>query len=217
MVLIILVLFTRLKMKYYGYIKAKKKEELKIKRNEIIEYVRNRNIEINFITSLENLEENSELYIDSLCSFGSTIYQILSAFFQLQYKKITIYTYKDSYSNTKLGFLTYEVLIELLNFEKKNINNRLSKTLKTLDQKEKTVGRKKGKKTKSVFDKHKRIIFKKLDKSFTQVEILNTLKAKDSNLKNITIQALGKYVKKQKELNNNKDKNIINLHTASSW
>jgi hypothetical protein len=187
-------------MKYYGYIKAKTNEELETKRNEIIVYVKDKNIEINFITSLENLEENSQLYLDCLCSFGSTIYQILSAFFELQYKKINITTIKDKFYDTKLGFITYEVLIELLNFEKKNIKNRLSKTKITLIKKEKTVGRKKGKKTKSVFDKHKRIIFKELEKEITQVEILKKLKLKDSDIKDITPQALGKYIKKQKKL-----------------
>lgn len=151
-------------MKYYGYIKAKTKKELETKKNEIMEYVKDGNNEINFITSLENLEKNSQLYLDSLCSFGSTIYQILSAFFELQYKKINIITIKDKFHDTKLGFITYDVLIELLNFEKKNIKNRLSKTKTTLIKKEKTVGRKKGRKTKSVFDKHKRIIFEELKK-----------------------------------------------------
>ena len=187
-------------MKYYGYIKAKTNEELETKRNEIIEYVKDKNIEINFITSLENLEENSQLYLDCLCSFGSTIYQILSAFFELQYKKINITTIKDKFYDTKVGFITYDVLIELLNFEKKNIKDRLSKTKTTLIKKEKTVGRKKGRKTKSVFDKHKRIIFKKLEKEITQVEILKKLKRKDSDIKDITPQALGKYIKKQKKL-----------------
>lgn len=187
-------------MKYYGYIKAKTKKELETKKNEIREYVKNENNEINFITSLGNLEKNSQLYLDSLCSFGSTIYQILSAFFELQYKKINIITIKDKFHDTKLDFIRYDVLIELLNFEKKNIKDRLSKTKTTLIKKEKTVGRKKGRKTKSVFDKHKRIIFKELKKGITQVEILEKLKIKDSGIKDITPQALGKYIKKQKKL-----------------
>lgn len=187
-------------MKYYGYIKAKTKKELETKKNEIMEYVKDGNNEINFITSLENLEKNSQLYLDSLCSFGSTIYQILSAFFELQYKKINIITIKDKFHDTKLGFITYDVLIELLNFEKKNIKDRLSKTKTTLIKKEKTVGRKKGRKTKSVFDKHKRIIFEELKKGITQVKILEKLKLKDSDIKDITPQALGKYIKKQKKL-----------------
>ena len=132
--------------------------------------------------------------------FGSTIYQILSAFFELQYKKINIITIKDKCHDTKLGFITYDVLRELLNFEKKNIKDRLSKTKTTLIKKEKTVGRKKGRKTKSVFDKHKRIIFEELKKGITQVKILEKLKLKDSDIKDITPQALGKYIKKQKKL-----------------
>lgn len=87
-----------------------------------------------------------------------------------------------------------------MNFEKKNIKDRLSKTKTTLIKKEKTVGRKKGRKTKSVFDKHKRIIFEELKKGITQVKILEKLKLKDSDIKDITPQALGKYIKKQKKL-----------------
>ena len=68
-------------MKYYGYIKAKTKEESEKKRVAIIEYTQLKNIEINFIKTFENLEESSEIFIDSLCSLGNTVYQILNIFF----------------------------------------------------------------------------------------------------------------------------------------
>ena len=43
-------------MKYYGYIKAKTKKELETKKNEIMEYVKDGNNEINFITQLSHIK-----------------------------------------------------------------------------------------------------------------------------------------------------------------
>lgn len=183
-------------MKYYGYIKTTSKEKKEIEKKEILNYINQKEIEIHFINSLNDVERNSNLYIDSLCSLGNTVYQILSIFFELQNKKINIITTKDKFHDTKLGFLTYEVLIELLDFEKRNIENRLLKTKKTLTKKSKTVGRKKGKKTKSIFDKHKKTIFKDLEKNISQVKILNKLKNIDSSIESVTPQALGRFIKK---------------------
>ena len=166
----------------------------------IIEYTQHKNIEINFIKTFENLEESSEIFIDSLCSLGNTVYQILNIFFELHSKRITICTYNDNYSDSKLGFLSFEILINLLKYEKSNIKNRLLKSKKTLNKKYNKLRRKSRKKKKSLFDKHKRLIFKELNKNTTQVQILNMLKGKDNTLENITLQALGRYIKKQKEL-----------------
>ncbi|WP_375724126.1 hypothetical protein LXN10_01105 [Arcobacter sp. KX21116] len=185
-------------MKFYGYIKARTEKEQEEKKREIKNYINYKINDIEYITSLKNLKENSTLYIDSLCSFGSTTYQILNIFFKLHFKNINIHTYKDKYSDSKLNFLTYNVLIDLLNHEKKNIDNRLYKTTITLHKKMKRAGKKKGKKTKSIFDKHKKIIFSELSKNTTKVQILNMLKEKDPELKDITSQALGQYIKKVK-------------------
>lgn len=179
-------------MQYYGYIKIASKE----KKIELLNYANKKGIEINFVNSLNDIEKNSNLFIDSLCSLGNTVYQILSIFFELHNKEIKIYTYKDKYSNSRLDFLSYEVLVELIDFEKRNIENRLLKTKKTLTKKSKTAGRKKGKKTKSVFDKHKKTIFEDLEKNISQVKILNKLKNMDSSIESVTPQALGRFIKK---------------------
>lgn len=187
-------------MEYYGYIKALTEEEIKRKKIEITNYVNNKNIEIIFIHSLENIQPHSNLYLDNLYSLGSTIYQILNVFFELHSKKIKINIYNDQNNNVTFNSFSYEILIDLLEFEKKNITDRLLKTKETLNKKSKQVGRKKGKKTKSIFDKYKRTIFKELNKNISQVEILKKLKIKDSKLNMITTQALGKYIKKQREI-----------------
>lgn len=185
-------------MKNYGYIKATNQEEAERKKTEIINFTSYQDLEINFIQNLNNLEDNSTIYIDSLCSLGNTVYQILTTFFNLHSKGIKIISYKKAYGNVNLDFFTFNDLQELLKFEQSNIADRLSKTQNTLVTKEKKVGKKSGKKTKSVFNKHKRFIFKELDKKTFQVQILKLLQKKDSVLQHITPQALGRYIKKQK-------------------
>lgn len=96
-------------------------------------------------------------------------------------------------------------LFIIYNIEKLHINNRLIKTNQTLIKKSKKVGRKIGSnKVKSKFDKHKKFIFEELNKKTPKVKILTKIKQKDSLLGNITIQALGQYIKKQEELNKTK-------------
>jgi myosin-crossreactive antigen len=64
----------------------------------------------------------------------------------------------------------------------------------------KKAGRKSGKKTKSIFDKHKKIIFEELKKNTPKTEILRIIKLNDSLLINTTPQALGQYIKRQQKI-----------------
>lgn len=189
-------------MENYGYIKSEKDKKI------IKHYISNSNIQITFINSLKDLNEHSTLYIDSLCSFGNTVYQILNVFFELHYKNINILTYNDNY--LELNSLKINILKKLLDHEKNNINNRLSKSNLTLQKKAKKAGRHKGRKTKSIFDKHKKTIFNELLKKTTKVKILSILKNKDTELKEVTPQALGQYIKrKENEKNDRERKKMI--------
>ena len=81
--------------------------------------------------------------------------------------------------------------------------NFTDKTKATL-KKTKRAGRKSGKKTKSIFDKHKKIIFQELKKNTPKTEILEIIKLNNDLLENTTPQALGQYIKRQQRI---KEKN----------
>ena len=66
-----------------------------------------------------------------------------------------------------------------------------------MTDKSRNQGRKAGKKTKSVFDKHKRKILKELKLEIPKVKILENLKQIDISLEKITIQALTAYIKRK--------------------
>ncbi|WP_323595715.1 hypothetical protein [Aliarcobacter butzleri] len=160
--------------------------------------------EIIYIKSLKEMEENSLAYIYKLSDLGNTTFQILKNIFALFSKNISIHIYNENYnlkyndSNLPINFLK-----EIFAIEESIINIRLDKTKATL-KKTKRAGRKSGKKTKSIFDKHKKIIFQELKKNTPKTEILEIIKLNNDLLENTTPQALGQYIKRQQRI---KEKN----------
>ena len=98
----------------------------------------------------------------------------------------------------KINMLNFEDIKILVDFEKSKINKRLKKSKENLSKQE-SKRKKIGRSNKSIFDKHKRMIFTRLNKKETKLSILNKIKEKNPNLKNLTPQALGQYIKKTKE------------------
>lgn len=181
-------------MKIFCYDKSKIKKHNYVNNHEII-----------YIKSLKEMEENSLAYIYKLSDLGNTTFQILKNIFTLFNKNINIHIYNENYnlkyndSNLPINFLK-----EIFAIEESIINIRLDKTKATLKNKTKSAGRKSGKKTKSIFDKHKKIIFQELKKNTPKTEILEIIKLNNDLLENTTPQALGQYIKRQQRI---KEKN----------
>ena len=174
------------------------------KKSKIKKHNYDNNHEIIYIKSLKEMEENSLAYIYKLSDLGNTTFQILKNIFTLFNKNINIHIYNENYnlkyndSNLPINFLK-----EIFAIEESIINIRLDKTKATL-KKTKRAGRKSGKKTKSIFDKHKKIIFQELKKNTPKTEILEIIKLNNDLLENTTPQALGQYIKRQQRI---KEKN----------
>lgn len=158
-----------------------------------------------FVKSLKKIEINSLVIIYKLSDLGNSTFQILKNIFALFNKNINILIYYENYdlkyndSNLPINFLK-----EIFAIEESIINIRLDKTKATLKNKTKSAGRKSGKKTKSIFDKHKKIIFQELKKNTPKTEILEIIKLNNDLLENTTPQALGQYIKRQQRI---KEKN----------
>ena len=181
-------------MKKYVYIKAINKDSKKIINN----FFGTNNSEIEYIKSLKNLNLKGMIFIDELSSLGNTMYQIIGNIMEIINKEITIHIIKEKLSfqgkNKSLSFSELELIAKI---EKEKIETRLKKAKKTMNDKSKNQGRKAGKKTKSVFDKHKRKILKELKLEIPKVRILENLKQIDISLEKITIQALTAYIKRK--------------------
>lgn len=178
-------------------------EKSKIKKYNYVDSVLHH--EIIYIKSLKEVEENSLAYIYELSDLGNSTFQILKNIFTLFNKNISIHIYKEYYNlNYNNPYLPLNILKEIHKIEEYKINNRLIGTKNTLIRKQKIAGRKSGKKTKSIFDKHKKIIFEELKKNTPKTEILRILKSNHDLAVNTTPQALGQYIKRQQRI---KEKN----------
>ncbi|MCT7466950.1 hypothetical protein N5T78_10185 [Aliarcobacter cryaerophilus] len=157
--------------------------------------------DIIYIKSLKKVETDSLIYIYQLSDLGNSIFQILKNIFDLFSKNINICIYsKDFFLRYNDSSFPVNILKEIYEIEEFKINNRLNRTKNTLIKKSKQVGRKSGKKTKSIFDKHKILIFKELKRNTPKTEILKIIKSIDDLLVNTTPQALGQYIKRQQKI-----------------
>ena len=160
--------------------------------------------DIIYIKSLKKVETDSLIYIYQLSDLGNSIFQILKNIFDLFSKNINICIYsKDFFLRYNDSSFPVNILKEIYEIEEFKINNRLNRTKNTLIKKSKQVGRKSGKKTKSIFDKHKILIFKELKRNTPKTEILKIIKSIDNLddlLVNTTPQALGQYIKRQEKI-----------------
>ncbi|MCT7650892.1 recombinase family protein [Aliarcobacter butzleri] len=154
-----------------------------------------------FVKSLKKVEINSLVIIYKLSDLGNSTFQILKNIFDLFSRNINIHLYSEKifldYNNSSLQI---DILKEIHKIEQDKINIRLNRTKDTLRRKTKKAGRKSGKKTKSIFDKYKKIIFEELKKNTPKTEILRIIKLNDSLLINTTPQALGQYIKRQQKI-----------------
>lgn len=181
-------------MKKHVYIKAINKDSKKI----INYFFGTNNSEIEYIKSLKNLNLEDIIFIDELSSLGNTMYQIIGNIMEIINKGITIQIIKEElFFHKRSKSLLFSELELIAKIEKERIETRLEKAKKTMTDKSKNQGRKAGKKTKSVFDKHKRKILKELKLEIPKVKILENLKQIDISLEKITIQALTSYIKRK--------------------
>lgn len=102
---------------------------------------------------------------------------------------------------------TFLLLKTLYDIEKEHIKKRIVLAQKSCKSRNKKLGRKKGLKTKSIYDEHKKTIFKLFKLKVPKTKIIEEIGVG-------TPQGLGKYIKKiieQKEIELNMNKSGFDL------
>ena len=159
---------------------------------------------------IDSLYSGEKLIVSEFNILGKSSSQILRRMERAYSRSISIYMVKEhiliDYKNDKL----FLIIISLLNVEKKSKDKKLKQADKTRQKNGTRLGRKSGKKTKSMFDKHKKKIMKLHRQGVTKVRILNEIKQDDQGLKDTSAQALGQYIRKIERYKNlSKIKHIL--------
>lgn len=138
---------------------------------------------------LKNSKPNDNLIVYDLSMFGNTIYTILNSILKLLQKSLNIHLVKENFVIEHHKNFDIEILIRILKIEEKNAKKRVSLAKQTCKNRGKSIGRQKGAKIKSIFDKHKKTILK-----LSKLKVPMTVICKEIGVG--TPQGLDKYIKK---------------------
>jgi hypothetical protein len=208
-------------LKYYSYIKNTDDEYLlKTQYDYINGYINSKDITItkNYTNEddlnktktddylhevIDKLSFGATLILAGLEILGDTVFKIISTINLAKTNGITLHLVNENMTlylqnNELFGMLSF-----LYKIEKKNRDNKVTLAIATRKKNKTETGRKSGKKTKSMFDKHKVKILKLHEQEFSKAKILKVIKEDDykknkdaSRLIKSTPQALGNYIKK---------------------
>lgn len=150
---------------------------------------------------------NENIIIPNFTIIEDTAYKIIDKLLtKLFPKKINIYVQRGDFCLNEACNTNVKMLLDsLYNSEKRSVIERIKKRENTI----KKTGKIRTKKTKSMFDKHKKIIFKLYNQESSLKFILKTIKEKDEKVKNATIQGLRSYIIKIKKIEELSKKQII--------
>ena len=146
----------------------------------------------------KDLNANESIIIPDFTIIEDTAYKIIDKLItKLFPKRINIHVQRGNFClNESYNTDTKKLLDSLHISEKRSIIERIKKRENTI----KKTGKIRTKKTKSMFDKHKKIIFKLYNQESSLKFILKTIKEKDEKIKNATIQGLRSYIIKIKKI-----------------
>jgi len=164
-----------------------------IHENDISSKINNR---IDYI--IDTVGYGNTLIIVDLTYLGNSLSHILQSIEQMMNKHISIYFMNLNINITPYDSILNNIITTLCNVDTYFKNERLASSAQTRKKNGTTLGRKSGKKTKSMFDKHKKKILKLNNLGVPKVKILNEIKKNDIKLKDTSTQALGQYIKKVK-------------------
>lgn len=210
-------------MNIYYYLNFKHEYNVDNQRNYISIYSKRifnfeieemKKITINKIIKISNPNDNLIVY--DLTMFGNTTYTILNNILKLLQKGLNIHFVRKSLILEHHKDFNINILNEILKIEEKNTKKRIFSAMETCENKGKSLGRQKGAKIKSIFDKHKKTIIK-----LAKLKVPKTVICKEIGLG--TPQGLDKYIKKLIQIKKEKeqllqkkelkeiDKNVKNL------
>lgn len=109
---------------------------------------------------LKYSKPNDNLIVYDLTMLGSTTYTILNNILKLLQKGLNIHLVREDFIIENNRNFDIGILSKILNIEEKNAKKRVSLAKQTCKNRGKSIGRQKGAKIKSIFDKHKKTILK---------------------------------------------------------
>jgi hypothetical protein len=145
---------------------------------------------------LDKTNPNDTIIIDSMKSCGRTTFRVIETIVTILKQDINIYFLKENINIYKDHIGILPLLVNLINVEKEHIFKRVKNAKITRFKKQIKLGRKKGYKIKSIFEKHRKIILELHGKKIAKTKILAHLKEIDNKLHKGTSQSLGQYIKK---------------------
>jgi len=223
-------------MAHYAYIKMSNDADAMEYQKDLIDtYIKNEKIKLSKIykcnsvnqnkihkyleQTIDELDSRNDLIVSGLGAFGKSIYKVLQQITRIKEKGIILHLVNESLIFPLDDEVLFKIVIALIKVEKKAKEKRMSAAKETRDNNGTKIGRKGGKKTKSMFDKHKKKIIKLNEFKVPKIEILKEIKSDDDILKNATPQALGQYIKRinkdqRTKKENVKQKNIENFNKS---
>ena len=163
-------------MKFYTYIKVSTDEEfVKAQENLINNYIRDNNliinktylykentnknkVENNIDEVLENLSYGDSIVVVGLDILGSSTYSILNRIVTIKTMGITLHLINENLVLYLKDERLFKVLFSLLSLEQSKRAKKVLDAKRTRQNNGTSLGRKSGKKTKSMFDKYRKKI-----------------------------------------------------------
>lgn len=203
-------------MQLFSLLSGIDRKELKAKREILSNYASDngidftKSIEVNLAREtqknkllkniINDFQVNDSLIVDELSSFGRTTFKIIKQITEIQKYSVNLYFIKENLHLYAEHNATTLLLFTLNHVEESNINVRKQRAKNTRDIKQTKLGRQKGLRTKSMYDKHQKRILRLHEGGLSNAKILEKIKKIDNNLVKGTTQSLGKYIKKIKDL-----------------
>ncbi len=145
---------------------------------------------------IDMLSTGDRLIVAELKILGNSIFNILKRIERAYLKSISIYSVKENLLISRENQVLHSMVVALLDIEKSLKNKKLIDAEKTRQKNGTNLGRKSGKRTKSMFDSDKKKIMKLHRKGVPKTKILAEIKKGNEKLKHTSPQALGQYIKK---------------------
>lgn len=180
----------------------------KVKRNSILKLLKDSNYGDNLIMS-------------DLIILGTSTYVILNIIIKFLEKNVNLHFVNDALeinAKSKNNYFNFNLIKKIVEIEKNSTKERIKLRQETFQKEGKKLGRKKGTKTKSIYDEYKSTIIRYSKEGVPKIRIIEKIGVG-------TPQGLGKYIKKLIQIERDKKekenirlqkKEIENLKLLSS-
>lgn len=153
-----------------------------------------------FDNFLDEIFYGDMLIVYDLSVFGETLPGILKKIGLIRQKGIELYCVFENLLIGTQNQILHSFVDALIQLDVTKQSKKSAAAASTRKNNGTKIGRKAGKKTKSMFDKYRKKILKMDNQGIPKTKILAMIKENDEEFANISVQALGQYIKKLERL-----------------